>query len=122
MDEPIAVGADEEIAAARFVKLAAMSPAAIADVVRHRLGVASIPEDFGTFVYRHAGGNPFFCEELLLALRDTGVIELENGVCRINGDLEDASRSALSADVEGAIVSRIDACLHRTRWRSRSQA
>ena len=108
-DEPIAVGADEEIAAARFVKLAAMSPAAIADVVRHRLGVASIPEDFGTFVYRHAGGNPFFCEELLLALRDTGVIELENGVCRINGDLEDASRSALSADVEGAIVSRIDA-------------
>jgi adenylate cyclase len=108
-DEGVAGGADEEFAAARFVKVGAMSSAAVADVVRHRLGVASVPEEFGAFVNRHAGGNPFFCEELLLALRDAGVIELNDGVCRINGDLEEASRSTLSVDIEGAVVSRIDA-------------
>jgi class 3 adenylate cyclase/tetratricopeptide (TPR) repeat protein len=91
------------------VRLGALPEAAVADFVRRRLGVGVVPEPLLGFIQRHAGGNPFFCEELLLALRDTGAIAIESNVCRIDGELEAASRSALSVSVEGAVVGRIDA-------------
>jgi len=94
---------------AQIVTLDALSEDAVAELVRRRLGVVSLPAELQEFVHRHAGGNPFFCEELLLALRDTGAIELDRDGCRVSGDLAAASHSALSASVEGAIVSRIDA-------------
>ncbi len=94
---------------AQIVTLNALSEDAVAELVRLRLGVVSLPAELQEFVHRHAGGNPFFCEELLLALRDTGAIELDRDGCRVSGDLAAASHSALSASVEGAIVSRIDA-------------
>jgi class 3 adenylate cyclase/tetratricopeptide (TPR) repeat protein len=94
---------------ARVVTLDALAEDAVAELVRRRLGVSSFPAELQEFVHRHAGGNPFFCEELLLALRDTGAIELDRDSCRVSGDLAAASHSALSASVEGAIVSRIDA-------------
>jgi class 3 adenylate cyclase/tetratricopeptide (TPR) repeat protein len=94
---------------AQIVTLDALTEDAVAELVRRRLGVASFPAELQDFVHRHAGGNPFFCEELLLALRDTGAIELDRDGCRVSGDLAAASHSALSASVEGAIVSRIDA-------------
>lgn len=94
---------------AQIVTLDALNKDAVAELVRSRLGVTSFPAELHDFVHRHAGGNPFFCEELLLALRDAGAIELDRDGCRISGDLAAASRSALSASVEGAIVSRIDA-------------
>jgi class 3 adenylate cyclase len=53
----------------QIVKLDGLSEDAVAELVRCRLGVASCPAELHDFVHRHAGGNPFFCEELLLALR-----------------------------------------------------
>ena len=93
----------------RQINLDALSQEAVAKLVGQRLGATTFPAALGDFVHRHAGGNPFYCEELVLALRDTGAITLERDGCRISGDLAAASHSALSASVEGAIVSRIDA-------------
>lgn len=108
-DESATISEDDVFGIDHLVKLKALSEAAVAELVQQRLGVATSPAELRDFVHRHAGGNPFFCEELLLALRDTGAIELNHDGCRISGDLDAASRSALSASVEGAIVSRIDA-------------
>jgi class 3 adenylate cyclase/tetratricopeptide (TPR) repeat protein len=107
--DPAAVVQSRAFLDAQLLKLDALSAAAVADLVHCRLGVSVFPVELLDFVYRHGGGNPFFCEELLLALRDTGAIRLEHGNYRITGDLTAASHSGLSASVEGAIVSRIDA-------------
>ncbi len=108
-DAPSPVFPDEAATGVRFVKLDALTAPVVAELVRQRLGVNAAPPELCEFVHRHAGGNPFFCEELLLALRDTKAIVVDHGVCRVEGDLDAASRSALTASVEGAIVSRIDA-------------
>jgi tetratricopeptide (TPR) repeat protein len=53
-------------------------------------------------------GNPFFSEEIAYALRDTGLIEIVDGVCRITqseGDLKDI---AFPETIEGVVTSRID--------------
>src|SRR5262249_33571985 len=58
---------------------------------------------------RRAGrGNPFYSEELALALRDAGVIAVEGGVCRVAPTAGDLRGVAIPDTVQGVITSRID--------------
>ena len=52
-------------------------------------------------------GNPFFVEEIAYALRDSGDLEVRDGVCRPRGDVQAMSERTPST-VEGVIASRID--------------
>jgi class 3 adenylate cyclase/tetratricopeptide (TPR) repeat protein len=76
-------------------------------LVRQRLGVGSVPSSVADLIGARAGGNPFFTEELISALRDAGAIVVENGECRIapGADLDALS---LPETVEGVVMSRID--------------
>jgi class 3 adenylate cyclase/tetratricopeptide (TPR) repeat protein len=76
-------------------------------LVRQRLGVASVPQPVADLISEHADGNPFFSEELAYTLRDTGVITVTNGSCRIRpgADLQDLS---LPDTVQGVVLARID--------------
>jgi tetratricopeptide (TPR) repeat protein len=58
-------------------------------------------------VRERAGGNPFFAEELAYALRDSGALAVEDGVCTLRADLE-ALRDSVPDTVEGVVLSRID--------------
>src|SRR5262249_33859861 len=90
------------------IKLQALARDAVEQMIRQRLQVAEIPADLAAFVHRYAGGNPFYCDELVLALRDTGRIRVLRGICKVGELLQAGQGIALPSSVERAIVSRID--------------
>ena len=72
-----------------------------------RLGVATLPDELADFIQAKAEGHPFFSEEIAYALRDTGLIEVAAGRCRVlaQGRLEDVN---FPSTVQGVITSRLD--------------
>jgi len=78
-----------------------------------RLGVGAggLPGPVAELVRSRAGGNPFFAEELVYALRDNGLItvETEKGQthCVVSGDLNRAAQR-LPDTIQGIVLSRID--------------
>ena len=90
------------------VRLDGLSRDHVRLLVERRLRSAELPSELVQYVYGHASGNPFFSEELALALRDTGKIQVSRGVCSVNEQNFADSSMSLSTSVERAIVSRID--------------
>ncbi len=77
-------------------------------LVSQRLGVASLPESLARVFRERAGGNPFFAEELAYMLRDTGVLILVDGACRLADPNVDLAELGLPDTVQGVVVSRVD--------------
>ncbi len=78
------------------------------ELVCGRLGVASLPEPVRDLILEKAEGHPFFSEELGLALRDAGLLAIEDGQCSLASGVDSLSTLSLPGTVEGAITSRID--------------
>jgi len=95
--------------------LGALAPDNIVALLANRLNVTpdALPAPLIELVQARANGNPFFAEELVFNLRDTGVIqtfevlETSKVSVRIIGDLEIASRT-LPDTLHGLILARID--------------
>ncbi len=92
----------------QHLKLEALSAEAILKLVCQRLGVAAVPKPVADLIYAKAEGNPFYSEELAYALRDTGVIRIAEGECRLAEGRGDLSAIHLPDTVQGVITSRID--------------
>ncbi|CAN5923379.1 hypothetical protein BH11GEM2_BH11GEM2_13650 [soil metagenome] len=84
-----------------------LTPDDIVELIRRRLGATTIPVAVKELVLSKAEGNPFYSEEIALALRDSGVITIEGGECRLAGP-EALSALNLPGTVKGVITSRID--------------
>lgn len=69
------------------IRLGAMTKRPIEELIRRKLLASELAGPLVSFVYQHGGGNPFHCEELALALRDTGAISVTRGVCEVLADL-----------------------------------
>jgi class 3 adenylate cyclase len=82
--------------------------AAVEDLVACKLGVAVVPRPLVDFVFERAGGNPLYSEELTLALRAFGFIEVEGDACRLPETGFDGVELAIPDTLQGAIVSRTD--------------
>ncbi len=67
--------------------LGALSPEETKALVSRRLGAKELPPPVTELIWEKAGGNPFFSEELADALRDTGLIRVEDGVCTVERNL-----------------------------------
>ena len=86
------------------------------ELARLRLGVESLPPVVAGFLERRAGGQPLFVQELAYSLRDTGLIEIEQGRCtlaaRCGGSLAglEAAFGKLNIPntIQGVITSRVD--------------
>ncbi len=87
---------------------------------RLSIPISALPDSVADLVLQRAGGNPFFAEELVLTLRDQGILVVETVVaeqpqsdtatwtrCRVVGDLHQAT-SSLPYTVEGLVLARID--------------
>jgi class 3 adenylate cyclase len=61
------------------LQLANMPVAEALELVCRRLGIESLPEPVATLIRDKAEGNPFFSEELALAMRDAGLIQIADG-------------------------------------------
>src|ERR1700691_2258960 len=69
------------------LRLEALPADGTLEIARRRLGVESLPDAVAGFLDRRAGGHPYFIQELALALRDSGLITVENGKCVISSQL-----------------------------------
>ncbi|MEW5939074.1 MAG: adenylate/guanylate cyclase domain-containing protein [Chloroflexota bacterium] len=93
----------------RVIRLSSLSGEEITAIVAQRLGVDNIPRPLIEFIRARAQGNPFFSEEIALALRDTGVLRVgENREALIGIALEELSRLDFPDTVQGVVTSRID--------------
>lgn len=93
---------------ATVMRLEPLAPPDAEALVARRLGVARLPEAVATFISERASGHPFFSEELALALRDNGMIEVSGGECRVTAPTGKLAALGLPDTVEGVITSRID--------------
>lgn len=97
---------------ARRLQLRGLAPAETDALLAWRLGVAAIPDALGRLIAQRAQGNPFFSEELLYALRDQGLLVIDQGGCRLTVAADDPTQLLaalrLPETVQGLITSRID--------------
>jgi class 3 adenylate cyclase/tetratricopeptide (TPR) repeat protein len=92
----------------RRLVLDALAPAEAVALVAQRLDVRALPQPVARLIAERAGGNPFFSEELGLALRDGGLLRIADGVCRLAPGEEGVEAVAVPDTVQGIVTSRID--------------
>ena len=92
----------------RLVKLEAMMLDDVESLVCQRLGVKSIPPMIGRLIREKSEGHPFFAEELAYALRESGVLIIENQECRIYSRFMNFEDLTLPDTLQAAITNRID--------------
>jgi class 3 adenylate cyclase/tetratricopeptide (TPR) repeat protein len=85
-----------------------LSVTAVEALVGQRLGTTAVPEVLTRLVEEKAEGNPLFTEELTLALRDAGLVQVVDGQVELLSDVPDVLARRLPHTVHGAITSRID--------------
>ncbi|HSX80249.1 MAG TPA: tetratricopeptide repeat protein, partial [Candidatus Saccharimonadia bacterium] len=113
LERPPDLVALEALDGAEHITLTALSPAETVALAAVRLGLPAheIPATVAELVCARADGNPFFAEEIVLALRDQGVLEVaevdSQRHCVLHGDLDEAARH-LPDTIQGVVLSRID--------------
>ena len=96
-----------EAATARL-SLTSLSADEAIELARRCLEADSLPAELGELVWDKARGHPFYTEQLVLALRDSGVIHVDRGRCTVRGDAAAALSQSLPDTVQGIVTSRID--------------
>ena len=77
-------------------------------LVAHKLGVIDLPQSVSKLITEKAEGHPFFSEELAYALRDAGILLIENGKSLLAPGITNLESLNLPETVQGVITSRID--------------
>ena len=90
------------------IQLRALSNDAVVQIVCQRLGVSSVPTAVAELVTARAAGNPFYCEELTFALRDTGVVRVDQGECWTSPG-RTVGFSVLPQTIKSVVITRFDA-------------
>ncbi|MEO8355296.1 MAG: AAA family ATPase [Chloroflexota bacterium] len=91
-----------------LIKLEAMMLDDVESLVCQRLGVKSVPPMIGRLIREKSEGHPFFAEELAYALRDSGILFIENQECRIHSSFVNFEDLTLPDTLQAAITNRID--------------
>lgn len=92
-----------------YLSLALLDQAQIETMICQRLGIRSLPAVITQIIHSRAEGHPFFSEELAYALRETGLLLIKNGECRLAPQAEAAlQRMKFPDTIEEVITSRID--------------
>ena len=92
----------------QLVRLEAMPLDDVEALVCQRLGVKSVPPMIGRLIREKSEGHPFFAEELAYALRDSGVLVIENQECSLYSRFANFEDLALPDTLQAAITNRID--------------
>jgi tetratricopeptide (TPR) repeat protein len=91
------------------INLGHLPAEAVTEIVKWRLRANRLSPTLESFVHTRTGGNPFYCEEFVAALRDAGAISVERGVGSLSSDTGNSAKMAVPASLESAIVARVDA-------------
>lgn len=87
------------------IPLKDLSPEKSEAMVRSLLGTKQVPRPLLNFITEHLGGNPFFLEELINSLIDTGTLHKEGAFWQVNGAIGNA---AFSSNISSVIAARLD--------------
>ena len=101
---PQLLAAIDELQIHFALSLAELSPSDVGVLIEHQLD-ATVPPELVHFIYEKTQGNPFFVQEILDTLDETGVIQIENNRALITRPLSEA---ALPLTVQGLVQARID--------------
>jgi tetratricopeptide (TPR) repeat protein len=93
---------------AQMLRLEPLSPDATRQLVCLRLRARVLEPDVERLFLQKAEGHPFFTEELAHALRDRGLVRVEQGVCRFTGAGAQGESTLLPNTVQVMVSSRID--------------
>ena len=102
-----ALAAREVLEQAELIELDALSTAEVGSLISGRLAVKRASPALVEFVSSRSAGNPFYAEELMLALGAAGQLDLVDGEAGFASGME--WRMSLPGELRGVIVSRIDA-------------
>jgi class 3 adenylate cyclase/tetratricopeptide (TPR) repeat protein len=73
-----------------------------------RLELNRVEKSIVETVHERSEGNPFFSQEIAYALRDAGLISIQDGSCKIAPGVVDLRKANFPNTVQGIIASRID--------------
>ncbi|PYR47649.1 MAG: hypothetical protein DMF89_18035 [Acidobacteria bacterium] len=90
------------------IHLDALSHQEAQTLVCHRLRARALSEPVAHLIRNKAEGHPFFTEELAYALRDRGLIEVDQGICRLTAAAAATASVQLPNSVQVMVSSRID--------------
>jgi tetratricopeptide (TPR) repeat protein len=89
-----------------------LGPEAIAELLRDLLGADPSLAALGNRIRERTGGNPFFIEEVVQALAETGSLEGAKGAYRL---VRPAAELRLPATVQAVLAARIDRLAEREK-------
>ncbi|MEM9406156.1 MAG: adenylate/guanylate cyclase domain-containing protein [Acidobacteriota bacterium] len=93
------------------LQLASFDREATAELVRHRLESHELPGEIVEYVHSRSGGNPFYIEELVHALRETRALREDEGLWR----LDERATDLVPGTLLGVVTSRIDRLAESTQ-------
>ena len=77
-------------------------------LVEQCLGVTSVPGPVVEMIIEQAEGHPYFSEEIAFALRDAGLLVIENGESRLAPNVRDLRDVDFPNTVQDIIIGRFD--------------
>ena len=90
------------------IKLDSISKPSIKALICQTLDIREVDRDVVNFVADRTGGNPYYAQEMILALRDGKRVGIENDRCVARDDGRSLSDGEFPNSIEKVIVSRID--------------
>jgi len=89
----------------RQVTLKDLAPAHMEDMAKSLLETDNIPDDLRRFIHQKVGGNPFYLEEVIHSLIESGVLVFAKGSWILRKSIED---SKIPPTIHGVISGRLD--------------
>jgi class 3 adenylate cyclase/tetratricopeptide (TPR) repeat protein len=87
------------------IQLHDLSAAEIQEMLASILGTAEVPQDLRRFVQEKVGTNPFYMQEMINSLIESGILLPDNSSWRLTGALDE---SAIPSSIHAVIAGRID--------------
>lgn len=76
----------------------------IQQLIARRVGVSKVPDSLTRLIHERSGGNPFFAEQIVHEMIDSGVLGAEYGDFK----LENLQSMTIPPTVEGMVLGRLD--------------
>lgn len=89
----------------REIRLENLSSGETREMLESLLGTNEIPSELSGLMEKREGGNPFYLEEIVNSLVESGALKLEDGVWKLS---KSAAKSEMSLTIREIVTERID--------------
>jgi len=90
------------------IDLGALTEPQTAEMVSRLLGVEAVPGELSRLIHGRCEGNPFYIQQLTVALREDGHVEIVGGRCVPQADIATRVARSMPGTLRGIITSRVD--------------